>query len=158
MWHGANWTFVIWGFIHGVFRVIEDVLSPIFSKKASGAARWIKTLVVFLICSFAWIFFVSDSVSDAWHVITNLFVGIESPIAYLTIGMEFLGLEKGRMILLGVCILFLGIYDYINLRQDCIALVSSKPLVVRYAVYMILLCIIVYLRAAAETEFVYFQF
>lgn len=79
LWHGANWTFVIWGAIHGVLQVAEKALG-IAPKgenyKKIESLKWLKPLRIaftFLLVSFAWIFFRMPTLADAWGVISQIF-------------------------------------------------------------------------------------
>ena len=71
LWHGANWTFLLWGLMHGVVKVIERQ-TKIASLKIP---KLIKIGVTFLLVTFAWSLFRADSVSDAARLWTRLFSG-----------------------------------------------------------------------------------
>lgn len=79
IWHGANWTFIIWGLIHGLFQITEKWLG-VDPKGKNSSIEWIKKvkalriLITFLLVSFAWIFFRSNSLLDAWHFIVKIFL------------------------------------------------------------------------------------
>ncbi|MCS7073682.1 MAG: MBOAT family protein, partial [Bacteroidia bacterium] len=66
LWHGANWTFVIWGFLHGLYMIIEDI-TGITQKKIFANATlqtWVFRLITFHLVLFAWVFFRANSLSD----------------------------------------------------------------------------------------------
>lgn len=71
LWHGANWTFLLWGFLHGIVKVIEKQ-TQITSLKIPA---FIKTGVTFLLVTFAWSLFRADSIGDAAGLWTRLFSG-----------------------------------------------------------------------------------
>lgn len=72
IWHGANWTFIIWGLLHGVFQVVEKMLGQqMCDYKWLG--KTIKILVTFVLVSFAWIFFRMPTLSSALGVIKRIF-------------------------------------------------------------------------------------
>ena len=160
LWHGANWTFVIWGGIHGLGQVIENAIVPKnkLKEKSKGCAWIIRVLFVFAFASFAWIFFVSNSLGDAGYVIKHAFDGITTPVAYLKNGFVDIGLGKTRLLVVLFEVFLLGIYDYISLKYDCINEISKKPVLVRYFVYLSILFIILCFKASVQAEFVYFQF
>lgn len=71
LWHGANWTFIIWGSIHGFVLILEYQ----FFKKAelkNSLKSALQLIVTFSIICFSWIFFRSNSLSDAQHIIKEL--------------------------------------------------------------------------------------
>jgi D-alanyl-lipoteichoic acid acyltransferase DltB (MBOAT superfamily) len=158
MWHGANWTFVAWGGIHGVAQVMENALIPQKQKTSKGILWFVRVIFVFAFCTFAWIFFVSDSLGDAGYVILHLFDGILDPITYLYSGFADIGMVKMKFLTVTFGVLLLAIYDYISLKADCIDEISKMPLPVRYGAYMLLLFLIMCFRATQQEEFVYFQF
>lgn len=73
LWHGANWTFVAWGALHAVYRIGEWVLSRFGNARTAPAGlRFAQGLAVFLLTSYAWIFFRAASITDAWRMTTGL--------------------------------------------------------------------------------------
>ena len=112
LWHGANWTFVVWGGVHGAAQAIENIVVPQNKQKSTGVMWCVRVLLVFLFVSFAWIFFVSDSISDAGYIITHLFEGVVSPLSYLKIGFSSIGLEKMELAFLCPSLLILLIFDF----------------------------------------------
>lgn len=81
LWHGANWTFILWGVIHGLYQIIGGMLRPLKArlypclgiKMDSVSYHMGKILSTFLLTTFAWIFFRADSVRTAFLYIYNLF-------------------------------------------------------------------------------------
>jgi len=72
LWHGANWTFLCWGALHGLFVCLERLLG-LGSRRFSRAGRLLQTLATFLLVSFAWILFRADSVSDFIWIVSGIF-------------------------------------------------------------------------------------
>lgn len=81
LWHGANWTYVIWGGLNGLFQIIGAQTAGIreyWKKKTgvrsdSGSWKMLSGLMTFVLVDFTWIFFRADSVGDAFYVIRRLF-------------------------------------------------------------------------------------
>lgn len=69
LWHGANFTFLAWGALHGFGVVCQNVIERLFGKNLSGVFSHALT---FMYVSFAWIFFRSESVESAWLMIGGL--------------------------------------------------------------------------------------
>ena len=67
IWHGANWTFVIWGCIHGIGLVVENM---ILKKVEKGS--FFRKLFVFSIVCLAWVFFRANTVNDAFYILGSL--------------------------------------------------------------------------------------
>ncbi len=78
-WHGANWTFILWGILHGIVSVFERIVRFIFAKdnkKTPGIIRRIlQTALTFLFVTFAWSLFRAESVSQAFLLWNRLFTG-----------------------------------------------------------------------------------
>jgi D-alanyl-lipoteichoic acid acyltransferase DltB (MBOAT superfamily) len=75
LWHGANWTFVIWGGLHGFCLMAEDALRARAGRRGGegrALARFCKTLAVFALTCAAWVFFRADGVSDAAYALTHM--------------------------------------------------------------------------------------
>ena len=90
LWHGAGWTFVVWGGIHGTGLALER-----FRKERPGYVappdtrrrRMIERFVTFQIVCLAWVFFRADSFATAWEMLTGLFTGWGSPSPLVTSGV-----------------------------------------------------------------------
>ena len=72
IWHGAAWTFVIWGALHGLGVLITRELEQSATYR-ERVPKLVKQFGVFLFVTFTWIFFRADSLSDAWLVVRRIF-------------------------------------------------------------------------------------
>ena len=89
IWHGANWTFVIWGGAHGMLQIVEkglglDPKGHFASTRQMRLLAPIRIVVTFILVSFVWIFFRMPSLSDAWGYILQIFTGGFSSMATIT--------------------------------------------------------------------------
>ena len=159
LWHGANWTFIVWGGIHGFALIMEDL---IFGKKKTSKKffkKLIRVLFVFAFVSVAWIFFVSNSISDAFYIIANSFKGLSDPIAYFSSGFKDMGLDMLMVFWIIVPIIVLAVFDYFSLTTDVIISVSHRKKIIRWAIYVVIvLYVILYIQTTGSSEFIYFQF
>jgi len=159
LWHGANWTFVIWGAIHGFLQVIEKSVFKNTPVKKYSFSWVIRVIIVFCICSFAWIFFRANTLREAGIIISNLFYGLDGGVFnYLLNGFYNIGFSMETFMVPLLSILILAVYDFCSLKTDVIAWVSSKHIVIRYSVYLFMLVFIMLFKASGEAVFVYFQF
>lgn len=73
-WHGANWTFIIWGALHGIYLVIESFLKKTFPSVGSHFIfKIFAPVLIFVLVTLGWIFFRANSVHDANAVIYRIF-------------------------------------------------------------------------------------
>lgn len=157
-WHGANWTFLVWGGIHGLVQVVE---TTIMGRKETKNIflQLIRTIVVFIFCVFAWIFFVSHSVNDAFYVISNCLNGIGNPIAYFYNGFASLGFGKGMMVVFGSFIIIMAVYDFISIKKDFVEWISTKKHIIQWIFYIAIgLIVMFFSKKGVAAEFIYFQF
>ena len=69
LWHGANWTFLAWGSLHGVY-MLTDIL---WRRKGKPLPKTLGLMLTYAAVTFAWIFFRADSLSHAWFLLGRLF-------------------------------------------------------------------------------------
>ncbi len=161
LWHGDNWTFVTWGVIHGIGQIVESAIVPKEKLKSAGSGliRPLRQLIVFVFVSFAWIFFVSNSLNDAVYVLSNMFTGVSSPAAYLRDGFTAIGMGRTVLQKLIVLIFLLALYDFVSLKKDVILEISKKPKIVRWTLYIAFIYLILgNIPISHATTFIYFQF
>ncbi|MBR1376805.1 MAG: MBOAT family protein [Bacilli bacterium] len=154
LWHGASWTYIIWGFIHGTARIFENIFLQKIKK-----IKWVNIIFVFTFCSFAWIFFRVETLSDAIIVIKNMFIDIIHPFTYIKAGFSDLNISSNELIKIIMPIISLFIYDYVSLKIDIISWISTRKTFVRWLIYVFVVFLILYLIPSSNTsEFIYFQF
>jgi len=78
LWHGANWTFVAWGGLHGLYLVMQRLLSPVYQRAVralrvpKAVSALLLIVVVFHLTCLGWIFFRAESFARAWEIITGI--------------------------------------------------------------------------------------
>lgn len=168
LWHGAAWTFVIWGCLHGIVLIYEIR----FRKQRKRLSKLIPSniynplsrLFVFSFLCFAWIFFRANTVSDAFYIISNSFTGIRAQFHQIVEDREarntllYLGQGQGMFILSVFLIIFLEIIQKILRRTNIADWVYQRPKLVRYSIYYIMIFTILFLGVFSKAKFIYFQF
>lgn len=154
LWHGANWTFIIWGLVHGFFIIIERIG---FEKVLEKLPKVIAHIYLLFTVSISWVFFRSDSISDALNYLNAMFsFNVETNTEFLW----FL-LSKETMVALGLATLFSTpwyrkIHQFIRLRfKHNWSVVSG----LRYS-FLIFIFIIscIYITVDSYNPFIYFRF
>ena len=148
LWHGANWTFVIWGALHGIYIILENYFKLYVRKDETISIlnRLIRVFIVFVLATFAWIFFRADHVSHAFYVIQNLFDFSSFYIDYSTFFYAIIGLS----------VLF--IFDFVNENIPEFGLLDSSINMKIVMIYLFLLIITLSFGVFNGGQFIYFQF
>lgn len=104
LWHGANWTFVIWGGLHGIFQIVEKSLG-VQKSKQKGISRLSRIFLTFLLVNFAWILFRSETFGQAIGLITNIISGSWALSKYIS-DLKDLNPTYFAICLFGIAMLF----------------------------------------------------
>jgi len=167
LWHGANWTFVAWGFIHGFFLVIglasrniRSKISHFFSlNKLPTLQRVSQVCSTFILVSVAWIFFRAESLHDAIYMITHLHTGWLDVFAYNGLeSMILLGKPKMQFIIALASLAFVLLIHYIEDHGAMRHMLSERPVYLRWPVYYVMLLSVFLLSAPGSQKYIYFQF
>ena len=164
LWHGAAWTFVIWGALHGIYQIIGNLtykkrnllLSKVGLSERSLGVRILRRAVTFALVCFAWVFFRANSVGDAFLLIKNLFTLHTS----LSESIEYLGLSLINILLVIASLLVLIILDSLVTYEggddgsDAITLGGSFV----YVIWVILIVWLLLFSKDMISTFIYFAF
>ena len=165
LWHGANWTFIVWGLWHGFFIVAEDAVKKLFRIEKHGKGgrnpvmAVLKHLYTLLVVLIGFVIFRADNIEQAASMIRAMFSGISASaqtglllaqcLTPLTMFALLLGLVGSTPILPMVC--------HKAERQTGSARTCLR--VINYAAVLVLLLVdILHLSAASYVPFIYFQF
>lgn len=149
LWHGASWTFVVWGALHGIMSLLERYFSKIFNFKIKDGWSLLNIILcikTFIITSFIWIFFRAENFSKAKAIIHALF------------NRQASSQEQINFIapLVFTALLIIGDLFLFNSRFE-IKLNATKAYV-RWAVYALLIFCLFALSGTQKFAFIYFQF
>jgi alginate O-acetyltransferase complex protein AlgI len=154
LWHGANWTFVFWGFLNGLYLlpqslrrnrvkrkniVAEDRLLPTLQEAAQIVLTFMLTLI-------AWVFFRSRDISSSFGYLGRMFTAFSAP------ALE----QQFRQPLVIICLLLL--VEWIQRRSQHPMEIEHLHIVVRWTSYFALATLILLFGSFGEQEFIYFQF
>jgi D-alanyl-lipoteichoic acid acyltransferase DltB (MBOAT superfamily) len=154
LWHGANYTFIIWGAIHGFFLIVyhltikpkKKFLKWLNISNNNSVLIFLETLATFMIIMFSWIFFRADNVGHALGYISGIF------------SLSSFTIPEIRPNIIFFIILFFVI-EWLGRGQEyAIAAFGNKlPKPLRWVIYYSIIFIILY-YAGKEEQFIYFQF
>jgi alginate O-acetyltransferase complex protein AlgI len=159
LWHGAAWTFVVWGAIHGGLYVLNIAYSR-FNSLVDGTQRihipvWVGVLLTFHATCFAWVFFRANTFTDALFVLGQFrFLAPPSSLGLLDVGVGNLELALSFAVI--------GLLLTAELLQKVIdipELLTRQPVAVRMASYTLFVFGITLLGTfGAQQQFIYFRF
>jgi alginate O-acetyltransferase complex protein AlgI len=164
-WHGANWTFVIWGALHGFYLIFalifEKYINFSFLNAVPSPVRRVSNVAItFFLVTFAWIFFRANNVNDAIFIIKKI---AECKIGdfkdVLTDAIPLSETFKRIDLLITVLlILTLETVHYFQSTKNIERLFLHTPKTLRWSVYYFLILIILILGVFENRNFIYFQF
>lgn len=178
LWHGANWTFVIWGALNGAYVIGEQLIAPWRLK----VAHWLrldrvpllykagKIAVTFSLVCFSWIFFRAKNMADASYIVTHLFSGVPEFLRNLAGGLTTLGTGKGLLrpvilyqtktefVIVVAAILVMELLHLLQRRGSLRQMVAQQPVWVRWPLYYVGVLLVMVLGKFNHTQFIYFQF
>lgn len=151
LWHGAAYTFIIWGAIHGACMVIERLMYNDKIKHISNKFSFTNLLrlaVTFTIVNFAWIFFCVSDMGDVMMIFKKIFT---EP------GRLFLDADTLVYAFMFAVLIF--IVDFVEeYFSGKVKLMSSKYAVVRWVTYVVMIVMILLFGVLDGGSFIYFQF
>lgn len=146
IWHGANWTFLCWGTIHGILLCIEKAFG-ISKQKYTGAKKIFHWATTFVLVCFAWILFRANNLSDAVSVVTGIFTNIGTPKP-----------EYANFIAIGLAMTVLLTKEFADEFNWKIRVEDSKSWLVRHIYLIIMIAYIILFGVLGGDQFIYFQF
>ena len=156
IWHGANYTFILWGLLHGFYTLSGNIFKPYGERLAQSSGINLTVLNFFNICfnillvTFAWIFFRAISIGDAFSLIGNLKSFGEKPF----IGD---GISNMAHSILAIILLFIVEFKMEYLK-DKFNFFTHRLVWIRWASLVVALVIILLFGVFSGGQFIYFQF
>jgi len=159
LWHGANWTFVVWGGLNGAYQIIYAALGDVRAHLARQLhlPAWLGAvagaLLTFHLVAFAWIFFRAGSLQDAFTVISRIYAALP----------QFSGLARnynwtGEFVFAVALVAFLMGVELFDERFGVRAFLARSPLAVRWSAYYGLIATLLLFGVWGLNRFVYMQF
>lgn len=170
LWHGANWTFVVWGGLHGLFLAVEKMIQdfrkksePAMTRKRSlvlqgvsgtqlvnffSSSKLLPVLLTFFLVNVTWVFFRSPDFTTAWRILVSMFTSVKGGAVLLS---------SLTIIKVGVIISLMLVCHWLMRNRKILPLttkVSWWALGITWAAMIILLCI----SQESTNSFIYFQF
>ena len=149
LWHGAAWTFVFWGALHGALLALEAILKKYYGQ-INYQQRWkrgVKTLFVLFVVNIAWVFFRARTIGDAFFALQKMFS--DPTIPYIS---------PMAMLFGTVSMVILFVKDYVDEYNSNINLLNSNNKLVSILTASLLAVYIMLFGVMDSSQFIYFQF
>jgi alginate O-acetyltransferase complex protein AlgI len=164
LWHGANWTFIVWGGLHGLAIAYEVVTKKrrkkLFKKLPVKLGENFSRGLTFSYACVCYIFFRANTLSDAVYMVRKLPSAFTDIITILKTGWAsiHLPLSGAKMLL---CVAVILLLELVHKIQDRVVLnnfLQAQPRYKRWAIYYVFALMIIYLGVFQNRQFIYFQF
>ncbi len=163
-WHGAYYTFIIWGGLHGIILILERLYYKKklnFIKPGYNAGNFIKWLLTFSFISFSWIFFRANSLQDAFYIVTHIFNFRISEFQTLFISggiPQLLGLQAFDLFLSIIFLIIFILISFIIQKKGLLTYINELPFYLRWGSYLCISLLILWFGKFGMNEFLYFKF
>ena len=146
LWHGANWTFLVWGLIHGIALLVESRVSKLQFFKQHLSVKVVKWCLTMLVVNLAWVFFRADDLTHAFSMLGTIMT-LSLPAGF----SETLATQSPLFMLINIFVILIAIGKNV--------LFSIKTRVGdSLAITYVLIILIYLLGTSGEQDFIYFQF
>ncbi len=161
LWHGAAWTYVIWGALNGFYLVFALVTRSLREKlahavrldRAPALQKFAKVFISFNLICFSWIFFRATSFSNARFIIKKIFTDFS-----LDINFGSVGITRYQVALCCCVVAFLTAVQLMQRTRTLSEEIEKRPLVVRWGLYYAGLILLILFGVFNTSSFIYFQF
>lgn len=170
LWHGAAWTFVIWGALHGFYQVFgavtqnfrEKICAKLGIDVSSRGFAVYKNIVTFILVDFAWMFFRANSISDIGILLGKLFSDWKTGTEYITGSFNIMGLDAVMLLAIILSVYMLSLMDKRPLHEIYSVDVKENGISasVNYAnlIWTAIAAALIIASGNGESSFIYFQF
>lgn len=163
IWHGANWTFVVWGALHGIFQIIAIAKDKLLSKlpaisssvKLGTASHMFNVLVTFILVCIGWVFFRANNIGDAFTILSSF-----PAISKAQIGLFIFGANVVEDLVIALAfIALLLVVEWLMERIDVLnEWFPRQQSWLRWSFYLLFCFFIFAFGKFDKTEFIYFAF
>jgi len=157
-WHGANWTFVAWGFLHGFYLIFSKISDKFrsFLTSSLGIDNFpkmhtvIQIIITFILVDIGWVFFRASNIKDALYI-------LKTSVTKFNV-YDIFNFATFDLFAAVFFILLMELVHFMQRKSNIIQILSQKPLYFRWATYTLFSLIILYFGIFAKQKFIYFQF
>ncbi len=159
LWHGASWTFLVWGGLHGIYLVIERLLDQYMPKSrlwSFGPIQFLLGVATYVSVCYAWVFFRAKNFTDAWNIVLGM-SGIRG--WYTTEGQEIASPHGPFFVYIIIAVSMGTVALHWCLRNTTLETVATQmpwwltSIILASLIFLTMLC-----WGGEDRAFIYFQF
>ncbi len=167
LWHGASYTFVMWGAAHGVLFCLSRITAPMRLVFAQKLGTWrncrllipVRILVTFCLVTLGWVFFRAATLDDALYIFSHLNTPMPEGGFFPTDGARLLGTISFRGLLIDLGLIgVLVMVDILQEYWEATAQWTNLPFLIRWMLYYAMVFGVLIFGVFSEKPFIYFQF
>jgi|WetSurMetagenome_2_1015567.scaffolds.fasta_scaffold04769_7 alginate O-acetyltransferase complex protein AlgI len=159
LWHGANWTFLVWGGLHAFFlsfafatiKYRRRITKSVGIEK-STLDKYTKIFLTFIFISFAWIFFRANNLNDAGYIVMNLFSNFN------TVSVMRIFSSSTNLYIVILLIIILEMIHFIQRKEGLLVFLNKRPLWQRWGIYYSFVFMILIFGKFDSATFIYTKF
>lgn len=152
LWHGAAWSFVIWGGLHGGYLILQRVTAPVSARVTAAAPGWVTNaigiVIVYLAVHYAWIFFRAQSLDEALQIINQI-----SELSDLSLA----SVRSKPSAAIGMLVIVVVLCVDVSINRARLVWLRNRPVAAIFTIAVIAL-LIAFTGSFAGSSFIYFQF
>ena len=164
LWHGADWTYVVWGGLNGVYLIFEAMsqnfrqkLFELFKLKNTILLTVLTTATTYFLICIAWVFFRAHDIKSAFYILENMPLNLAGSLKLL-VNSNF-GIDLYGYLLIIVSIIFLFSVELFQGKYSVLNWLKNQPNMLRYTIYTVFVLAILFMGAFdTNQQFIYFQF
>jgi D-alanyl-lipoteichoic acid acyltransferase DltB (MBOAT superfamily) len=159
LWHGSNWSYVLWGGLNGLYIILEDLLHV---KLPKAFGRVIGTIVTFLLVDISWIFFRAPDIGTSFRIIKSMLT-FSNFGSFFDNTVNYYIMDNRNFVLIFICLAVLMVVDIAHYNKVSFrAMIARQKIGVRWAFYwaftMCILIFGVWGPGFDKAAFIYFRF
>lgn len=148
LWHGAAWTFVFWGFLHGTYLIVERVLRKLVKSEMNIWQSFLLAILTYTLVNFTWVFFRAKEFGTAKDIVRSML--------YLNAdGETILGYFDIIKVMV-ISVIIFGTHYY--MRRRTVKMVTSEVSPYIFGIVWAIMVFLITIAQGSGEQFIYFQF
>lgn len=168
LWHGANWTYIVWGALNGFYMIFSNgtagsrkkFVEIVKIQKFPTLYKIIQVGITFGLVSFSWIFFRAQNMQEAFYIVSNLFNNLSNVLSLggLKASISGFGFDRYDYLIAIISILIMEIVQKLQRNESVSELFTKQKMWIRWPAYYALVFAIILFGVFGQSDFIYFQF